>query len=84
MSLEGEVYGVVEELVRRELRVSGEIRPGSRLVEDLGGQSIELLSLATAVEDRFRVVLEETDEAGISTVGDLAALVARKREAGTG
>lgn len=73
-----EVLAVVPELVRRELRVAGPIGPESRLVEDLGGASIELLSLATAVEDRFEVMLDESDEAGISTVGDLAELVLAK------
>jgi acyl carrier protein len=30
------------------------------------------------VENRFRVLLDEVDEAGIETVGDLVAIVRRK------
>ena len=44
-----------------------------RLVEDLRLDSIRLLTLAVEVENRFRVRLDEVDEAGIETVGDLVA-----------
>jgi acyl carrier protein len=49
-----------------------------RLVEDLRLDSIRLLTLAVEVENRFRVRLDELDEGGIETVGDLVATVKRK------
>lgn len=49
-----------------------------RLVEDLGLDSIRLLTLAVEVENRFRVCLDERDEEAIETVGDLVAAVRRK------
>lgn len=63
---------------RKELAFSGELRPELRLVEDLKLDSIRLLSLAMAVEDHFRIALDEGDEGGIATVGDLIAIVERK------
>jgi acyl carrier protein len=44
--------------------------------------SLQLLSLVVAVEDRFRVVLAEEDAAGTRTLADLARLVASRTEAG--
>ena len=44
--------------------------------------SLQLLSLVVAVEDRFRVVLAEEDAAGTRTLADLARLVASRAEAG--
>jgi len=44
--------------------------------------SLQLLSLVVAVEDRFRVVLAEEDAAGTHTLADLARLVASRAEAG--
>ncbi len=54
------------------------VTPDLRLVEDLNLDSIRLLTLLVAVEDRFRICLEEGDGAGIATVGDLAEAVRRK------
>ena len=48
------------------------------LVEDLRLDSIRLLTLAVEVENHFRICLDETDDAGIATVGDLVAAVGRK------
>ena len=56
----------------------GALSPEMRLVEDLRLDSIRLLTLAAEVENRFRVMLDEADEAGIQTVGDLVAAVRRK------
>ena len=53
---------------------------GLRLVEDLALDSIQLLTLAVEVENRFRVRMDPEDEEGIETVGDLADVVASKLE----
>lgn len=55
-----------------------------RLVEDLALDSIQLLTLAVEVENRFRICLDPEDEAGIETVGDLADVVAAKLKGGGG
>ena len=59
--------------------------PEQRLVEDLGLDSLRLLTLAAEVENRFQVALDPADEAGIVTVGDLAdaLLSALARAAGS-
>ncbi len=43
--------------------------------------SLQLLSLVVAVEDRFRIVLGEDDAAGTRTLADLARLVAARADA---
>lgn len=74
---------------RRELqaRLEGGPDPSLRLAEDLALDSVQRLTLAVEVENRFRVCLEPEDEEGIATVGDLAAVVEeklRRRGAGAG
>ena len=49
-----------------------------RLVEDLGFDSLKLLTLAAEIENRFRVTLEPDEEAGIATLGDLQELLLAK------
>lgn len=68
----------VAEVARVHLGWEDPLTPDMRLVEDLRLDSIRLLTLAVEVENRFRVRLDELDEGGIETVGDLVATVKRK------
>jgi acyl carrier protein len=73
MILEG-----IAEVVRQRLDWQGPLTLDMRLIEDLRLDSVSLLTLAAEVENRFRVLLDETDEAGIRTVADLVAVVRGK------
>ncbi len=50
-----------------------------RVVEDLGLDSVTLLTLAVEVEDHFKVCLDADDEEAIVTLGDLADIVLRRK-----
>ena len=64
-------------IAREELKLEAEPpAPGEPLAARL--DSLALLGLVVAVEDRFRVVLTDDDAAGARTLGDLAALVAAR------
>jgi acyl carrier protein len=77
MSNEAILAGVAE-VARVHLGWEDPLTPDMRLVEDLRLDSIRLLTLAVEVENRFRVRLDELDEGGIETVGELVATVKRK------
>jgi acyl carrier protein len=68
----------IGEVARLHLGWEGVLTPEMRLVEDLRLDSLRLLTLAAEVENRFRILLDEADEGGIQTVGDLVAVVRRK------
>lgn len=72
------ILEVVAELARDKLGHQGPVATSTRLAEDLELDSIRLLTLAMEIEDRFRICLDEEEEAGVVTVGDLVALVERK------
>ena len=87
-----EILQAVEEVARAHLDLgrrpdrgggagTDRFGPELRLVEDLALDSIQRLTLAVEVENRFRICLDPEDEEGIETVGDLAAVVERKLEA---
>lgn len=48
-----------------------------RLVEDLGAESMDLLALVSALEDRYGVVIDEAEVPELRRVADLVARVAR-------
>ena len=75
-----EILQAIEEVAREHVGLLEDVRfdPGLRLVEDLTLDSIQLLTLAVEVENRFRICMDPEDEEGIETVGDLADVVARK------
>jgi acyl carrier protein len=73
-----DILSGIAEVAREHLGWEGPLTRDMRLVEDLRLDSVRLLTLAAEVENRFRVVLSEGDEATIVTVGDLVETVRRK------
>jgi len=73
-----DILSGIAEVARQHLGWEGPLTADMRLVEDLRLDSVRLLTLAAEVENRFRVRLDESDEAAIVTVGDLVETVRRK------
>jgi acyl carrier protein len=71
---EAAVAREIVRLAREELKLDGD-PPAPH--ESLAGRldSLALLGLVVAVEDRFHVVLKDDDAAGARTLADLARLV---------
>lgn len=72
---------VLEEIARVLSEVLGLARPGRASLElsrDLALDSLAQLTLAVALEDRFRVRLREEEAGEIRTLEDLAGLVVRR------
>jgi acyl carrier protein len=73
-----EILAGIGAVAREHLDIERTIGLDERLVEELGLDSIRLLTLAAEVENRFEIALDPEDEAGIRTVGDLLDAVERK------
>jgi acyl carrier protein len=73
-----ELRAALVEIARRLGYAGTSLAPEQRLVEDLGLDSVGLLTLAVEVEDRFRICLDAEDEAAIRTVGDLERILLGK------
>ena len=54
------------------------IRPESKLIDDLGLNSIGMLYMAMELENEFGIKFSNEDFAGLATVGDVVARVERK------
>lgn len=77
-----EILAGIAEVAKEHLALGRPLHPHSRLVEDLGLDSLRLLTLAVEVENRFRVCLEPADEQAIVTVADLVQAIERCLVAG--
>ena len=73
-----EVAAEIARVLRDELGLSREVKPGDDLVTDLQLDSVGLLTLVVGLEDRFRVALAEEDASRVRTVAELANLVAQR------
>ncbi|WP_349985369.1 acyl carrier protein [Stenotrophomonas sp. WHRI 8082] len=56
---------------------AADIRPGDRLVEDLGLDSLEIADLLVAIEERTGMVITGEALAGARTVAELESAVGR-------
>lgn len=61
-----------------------DVDESTHLFRDLNLDSIQQLTFVVELEDRFRICFDETDEAGVETVGDIVTLIARKLSASSG
>jgi acyl carrier protein len=66
----------VIEIVAAQLGAAA-VSETDRIVEDLGAESMDIVNIVAAVEERYAIRIDESLLADISTVGDLAALARR-------
>lgn len=72
-----EVEQVIVDILARHCRVVTEFQPDLRLAEDLGLDSVGLLTLALELENHYQANLGENPENPPRTLGQLAGLVRR-------
>lgn len=73
-----DIWKLTEETLRHQCKVAGPIEGSTRLREDLGLDSLALLTLAVAAEDHFHLCLNEDPESPPATVADFVSLVERR------
>jgi len=56
-----------------------EVKADDRIVEDLGAESMDIVNIVAALEERFGLAIDEAALPEIRSVRDLAELVARGR-----
>jgi len=69
---------IIERICHREATA------GSRFIEDLHLDSIDLVGLIAEMEDEFHVIVNETQVRTFQTVGDAVECFRAMREDGTG
>lgn len=79
-SSEAEILAEIRRIFTQEMGRTSPVLTSHRLAADLQLDSVSLLTLVVGLENRFQVILDEGDTEGVSTVGDLVGLVARRRQ----
>ncbi len=61
----------VKEVVVEQLSVNAdEVKEDSKFVEDLGADSLDVVELVMALEEKFDIEIPDSDAEAIATVGD--------------
>jgi acyl carrier protein len=79
---DGLILAGIEEVARAHLGWQGVLSPAMPIAEAMALDSLRRLTLVVEIENRFRVCLEEEDEAAIETVADLVTAIRRRQGAG--
>ena len=65
------LFDEVKEVVVEQLSVNpDEVKEDSKFVEDLGADSLDVVELVMALEEKFDIEIPESDAEKITTVGD--------------
>lgn len=75
MTSRAEILDQIAAIAAETLDWRGELSEDSRLVEDLGLDSLRALTLVVEIENRLQIRLTPDDEAGLATVGDLLRVI---------
>lgn len=68
------MFEKVQEILAKQLRKNAsEILPASRIKEDLGADSLDVLQLLTAIEDEYDITVPDEKLMEFITVGDVVA-----------
>lgn len=69
-------FDKVKGLLAEQLNVDeAKITPNSKIVEDLGADSLDIVELLMGLEEEFGITVEEDKVQKISTVGDIVDLI---------
>jgi len=70
-------FETVKEMIAEQLKVNpADIKPESRLMEDLKADSANIMVMIMDMEDRFGITVEDDQIMKLKTVGDVAAYIA--------
>jgi acyl carrier protein len=77
-----EVVLTMKEVLASELGVEEDkVTPEARFKEDLDADSLDLVEVVLALEERFNIAIPDDEIAGVKTVGEAADLVLAKQAA---
>ena len=70
------IFEKVKEKIAEQLGVDeDEITLESKIIDDLGADSLDVVELVMALEEEFDIEIPDSDTEGLSTVGDVVEYI---------
>ncbi|MCI5969405.1 acyl carrier protein [Helicobacter sp.] len=74
------IFNDVKAVVVEQLNVNeGEVKPESKFVDDLGADSLDVVELVMALEEKFEIEIPDEEAEKIQTVGDVVAYIEKTK-----
>ena len=74
------LFDEVKEVIVEQLNVSpDEVKPESRFVEDLGADSLDVVEMIMALEEKFEIEIPDSDAENIKTVQDVVDYIEKAK-----
>ena len=72
-------FDKVKKLLAEQLNVDAEkITAASKVIEDLGADSLDVVEMLMTLEDEFNVTVSDEESVALKTVGDIVKLIDSK------
>ena len=69
----------VRKMLAEQLNISvDKIKPESRVIEDLGADSLDVVEMLMLLEDEFNVTVSDEESVNLSTVADIVKVIEGK------
>jgi acyl carrier protein len=68
----------IKEIVDKEFYYEGELKPETRIIEDLGADSLDLPVLVINLEEKFGIRIHDEEIETITTIGDIVTILEKK------
>jgi acyl carrier protein len=74
------LFDEVKEVIVEQLNVSpDEVKPESKFVEDLGADSLDVVEMIMALEEKFEIEIPDSDAENIKTVQDVVDYIEKAK-----
>lgn len=76
-----QIYQGIKEIVVEQLAVAeNEVRSDASFVDDLGADSLDIVELVMAMEEKFGLEISDEDAEKITTIGDAVNYIKERTE----
>jgi acyl carrier protein len=76
------LFDEVKEVIVEQLNVSPEeVKPEARFVEDLGADSLDVVEMIMALEEKFEIEIPDSEAEKIQTVQDVVDYIEKAKNA---
>lgn len=72
----------VKEMIASQLNLNVEdVKPESKIVDDLGADSLDMIEMLMALEEEFKISVPDDEAEKLKTIADIAAFIdAQKKD----
>ena len=72
-------FDKIRQLLSEQLNIPADkITLESRVIEDLGADSLDVVEMLMALEDNFNISVSDEESVGLKTIGDIVKLIDSK------